>query len=325
MTLNQSQRTPRPSKPWSAQRCVGNALTLVLAPLFLWFGPFVDQAAAADYTVTCGGSKTIAASLEKLKPGDTLVVSGTCNENVVVTADLERITLDGGGTATINGGSSTKPNTVTVAAKDVTIRGFTITGGGHGVSVQDGGFAVIDANTIQSVGKNGIVVFRNSTARITNNTIQNNPSGGINVGHTSSALIGFTGPPGDRESEPNVIQSNGGPGIQVVRGSSAQIFSNIIQNNVSHGVLVDRNSQAEVAACSITGNGGDGIQVRRNSGADIGTNLTASFDDDTNTGSNGAYGVHCMTDGFVDGLQGTLTGTLGGQSFDEDCVDSVAP
>src|SRR6185436_19059101 len=98
---------------------------------------------------------------------------------------------------------------------------------------------------------------------------------------------GFTGPPSARVSAPNVIQLNGGPGIQVLRASSAQIFTNTIRDNGSHGVLVDRNAQAEVAACLITGNAGDGIRGTRNAGLDIGTDATGStptFDDDTNTG-----------------------------------------
>jgi parallel beta-helix repeat protein len=234
--------------------------------------------------------------------------------------------VDGQGTAIINGAAST--NTVTVAGRDITLRGFTITGGVHAVAVQDGGFAEIADNTIQNAGKNGIVVFRNSTARIINNTIQNNPFGGINVGHSSSALIGFTGGPGNRVSAPNTIQNNAGPGIQVLRGSSSQIFSNTIQNNGSHGVLVDRSSQAEIAACAITGNAGDGVRGMRNAGIDFGTDATGAtpqFDDDINTGINGGFGVRCMIAGFVDGRLGSLSGTLGGQSFSESCVDSVQP
>jgi hypothetical protein len=129
-------------------------------------------------------------------------------------------------------------------------------------------------------------------------------------------------------SAPNTIQNNGAQGVQVYRGSSAQIFSNTIQNNASHGVFVDRNSQAEIAACLITGNTGDGILAMRNAGVDIGTDATGAtpqFDDNTNTGTNGGYGVRCAIDGFVDGRLGTLTGTLGGKFFSEGCTDSSAP
>ncbi len=142
---------------------------------------------------------------------------------------------------------------------------------------------------------NGITVSRNSTANIINNTIQHNPSSGIQLQHNSSAQIGFAGPPGNRVSAPNTIENNGGPGI---------------------------------SACTITGNAGDGIRGMRNAGVALGTDATGAtpqFDDDTNTGTNGGFGVRCRLDGFVDGRLGTLTGVAGGKSFAESCVDSVLP
>ncbi len=308
----------------STQMRVINAITLVLAVVFVSLSPSVGQAQADKHTLTCGHEKTIGQAIKTLKPGDTLLVSGTCNENVDLGEEVHGITLDGQGTATINGDPSV--NTITVTGRGITIQGFTITGGFQGIAVLDGGSAVIDGNTIQYAAFNGITVFRNSTAQIINNTIQNNPSSGIQLQNSSSARIGFTGPPSNRVSAPNTIQNNGAPGIQVLRGSSAQIFTNTIRNNGSHGVSVDRNAQAEIAACIITGNAGDGIRGMRNAGVDIGTDATGAtpqFEDDTNTGTNDGFGVRCSIDGFVDGRLGALTGTLGVKSFAESCVDSI--
>ena len=310
--------------PWSTKMRAMNTITLVVTAAFLWPSPSVGRAQANKHTLTCAPEKTIGQAIKTLKPGDTLLVSGTCNENVDIGEEVHGITLDGDGTAIINGDSSV--STFTVTGRGITIRGFTIVGGLQGIAVLDGGSAVIDGNTIQSAASNGITVFRNSTAQIINNTIQNNPSSGIQLQNSSSARIGFTGPPSNRVSMPNTIQNNGAPGIQVLRGSSGQIFTNTIQNNGSHGVSVDRNAQAEIAACTITGNAGDGIRGMRNAGVDIGTDATGAtpqFEDDTNTGSNGGFGVRCTIDGFVDGRLGTLTGTLGGKDFAEGCIDSV--
>jgi parallel beta-helix repeat protein len=310
--------------PRSTKMRAMNTIAVVLAATFLWLRPSVGRAQANTHTLTCGPEKTIEQALKTLKPGDTLLVSGTCDENVVLGQEVDRITLDGDGTAAINGESSSF--TVTVRGRGITIRGFTITGGLQGIAVLDGGSAVIDGNTIQGATASGIVVFRNSTANIINNTILHNLSSGIQLQHSSSAQIGFAGPPSNRVSLPNTIQDNGVSGIQVLRGSSAQIFSNTIQNNGSHGVVVDRNAQAEIGACTITGNAGDGIRGMRNAGVDTGTDATGAtpqFDDDTNTGMNGGFGVRCMIDGFVDGRLGALTGTLGGKSFAENCVDSI--
>ena len=283
--------------------------------------------AARTHTLTCGHEKTIAQAIKTLRPGDTLLVRGTCNEHLIVGEEFHRITLDGQGRAAINADSSA--NAVTVNGNGITIRGFIITGGNpQAIAVQDGGTAVIDGNTIQSAARNGIAVFRGSSANIINNTIQNNGLAGIAIQQTSTARIGWSGPPDHRVSAPNTIQNNGAQGVQVYRGSSAQIFSNTVQNNVSHGVFVDRNSQAEIAACLITGNGGDGIRGTRSAGVDTGTDATGAtpqFDDDTNTGSNLGFGVRCAIGGFVDGRLGTLSGVLGSSSFAESCVNSLVP
>jgi parallel beta-helix repeat protein len=310
----------------STTRQVTYRIVLALAAAFLW-PPSVGRAQSGTHTLTCGPDKTIGQAIKTLKAGDTLLVSGTCNENLAIGQEVQRITLDGQGTASINGDSSA--NAVSVTGRGITIRGFVITGGSpQAVNVADGGSAVIDGNTIQYAGRNGIAVFRNASADIINNTIQNNPLAGIAIQSNSSARIGWTGPPNNRISAPNTIQNNGTQGIQVYRASSAQIFSNTIQNNGSHGVIVDRNAQAEIAGCTITGNGGDGIRGMRNAGVDIGTDATGAtpnFDDDTNTGTNAQYGVRCTIDGFVDGNLGTLAGLLGGTSFSEGCTNSVQP
>jgi len=114
---------------------------IALAAVLVWIGAPVGRAEPDQQTLTCGAQKTIAEAVKRLKPGDTLWVSGTCNENLEIGEEVLRITLDGQGTATINGGSST--NTVTVTGTGMTIRGFTITGGVHAVAVQDGASAEI--------------------------------------------------------------------------------------------------------------------------------------------------------------------------------------
>jgi parallel beta helix pectate lyase-like protein len=302
-------------------------IVFALAVAGLSAGPTIEPGRPETYQLTCEGPRTIGHALKSLKPGDTLLVSGTCNENVDIGAEVHRITLDGQGTATINGDASA--SAVSIMGTDITIRGFTINGGApQGVAVVDGASAVLDGNTIQFADRNGVAVFRNSSADIINNTIQNNGLAGIAIQSTSSARVGWYGPPNNRVRAPNIIQSNGAQGIQVYRGSSSQIFANVIQNNGSHGVIVDRNAQAEIGDCTIAGNAGDGIRGMRNAGLDLGTdstNATPAFDDNTNTGSNGGFGVLCTIDGFIDGKLGALTGSSGTKSVLEGCVDSSTP
>jgi parallel beta helix pectate lyase-like protein len=303
---------------------VFKGVLLVLGGVLAFGQLLAGQGQSGTHTLTCGPDKTIADAIKTLKPGDTLLVSGVCNENLTLGQEVQRITLDGQGTAEIHGAPSA--SAITIAGRGITIRGFHVTGGApQGIGVVDGGSAVIDGNVVEFAERNGIAIFRNSYADILNNTIQNNPLAGIAIQYDSSARVGWYGPPNARISAPNLIQNNGAQGIQVYRGSSAQIFTNTIQNNVSHGVVIDRNAEAEVGANLIAGNGGDGIRAMRNSGLDVGTDAnhsTPTFDDDTNVGTNAGYGVQCMIDGFVDGNLGALTGTLGTKRFTEGCTDS---
>ena len=106
-----------------------------------------NEAPNVTRAVDCDAGQTIQEAVDNSNTGDTILVSGTCNEHVAVGSGKTSITLDGQGTATING-PDPAANTVRVSGSNVTIRGFVITGGNAGVSLA-GGFARIDSNTIQ--------------------------------------------------------------------------------------------------------------------------------------------------------------------------------
>ena len=235
-------------------------------------------------TVNCS-VKTIGEAPGTLKPGDTLLVSGTCNENLVIREEVHRITLDGQGTATINGGPATDPGpeVVVIRGAGITIKGFTVTGGRIGINVVRGGTATLDGNFIQNTGRNGVNVNDSSAARVLNNTIQNNPNTGISINGGSSVDIGFAGMPADRVPSPNTIQNNG-IGIAVQRSSVAQIGYNTITNNTGRGIQVTNNSHAQIGGLSNTGpsgntisqNGSDGIRVSGSSQVNIAGNTVGN-------------------------------------------------
>ena len=168
-------------------KTIGARVSLVLAGL-LWLLAFPGQAATVK--LTCGAKDTIGNAVKKLKPGDMLLVSGTCNENLEIPFETARITLDGQGKATISGPDSSKP-TVTIRGRGITMKGFSVTGGREGIQVPAGGEALIDGNTIQKVGRFGIQVNRGSSAVIVNNTIRDNAGNGITIGGSSYVLVGI--------------------------------------------------------------------------------------------------------------------------------------
>ncbi len=315
--------------------------TLIVFAAFLWILSSVGEAATTQ--VDCS-SASLQAAVDKAKPGDTLLVSGTCKENLVIHEEVARITLDGQGKATIEGRPDAGP-TIRVRGRGITIKGFTITGGRNGLHVTGGGQATIDGNTIQGV-RRGILVNWSSSARITNNTIQNNRSTGITLVDTSFAKIGnntiknnrsgitininsaaWVGVfrPADRTASPNIIENNERYGIAVRSGSSVRIVGNTIRNNERSGILVSRAS-SQISSNKIDGNGRNGIMIRSSNvslGRRRGSRIIAL--PNSTTSKNSGAGVWCSGNSSVSGRLGSLNGEEEVKDIDPSCVDSLKP
>jgi parallel beta-helix repeat protein len=286
----------------------------------------VATSGAATFQLVCGHQRTISDAVRRLRPGDILSVSGACNENVLIPEQVVNITLDGQGTATINGPDASS-STITVRGNEITIRNFaSITGGGNGITVTRGGTALIDSNVIQNTGNTGVVVTQSSSARIINNTIQGNPASGIVINESSSARIGFN-MTDDTEASPNVIQNNGENGIVVTGSSNARIVGNTISGNRDNGVIVNRVSHGDVSSNTIDSNGGDGVFVFRNSGVNLGEDTGSGIFDSSNTTNvnNGGFGIRCAINSYGDGRIGTLNGAGGAVSFAPNCINATIP
>jgi Right handed beta helix region/Periplasmic copper-binding protein (NosD) len=257
--------------------------SVLLAVFFLWLSP---AGAAPDAKQrTCGSrpGHTLQHFLDELKPGDTLIVSGTCNENVVIGEGRRNITIDGRGTATINGSGNPNAPAVRIRGRGITIKGFTIIGGRHGVQFIRGGTGTVDGNLIRNATAHGVGVHNNSSAEIVDNTIENNGANGICVCEHSVADIGFRGD-FSTQGSPNVVRNNAGNGIVVTDASYAEIESNSIYGNTGTGVAVDNGSSAKIGfqsgvsgtfagANTIESNGNRGILVARSSSARIVENI----------------------------------------------------
>jgi parallel beta-helix repeat protein len=271
-------------------------------------------AASAQVTVDCNAGGKVQPAVNAARPGDTILVLGVCVENVRFNDEATRITLDGRGSATIHG-PNPAANTVLVAGRNITIRGFTITGGRNGFAVLRGGTALIDGNTIQESSENGINVAQHSYARIVNNTIQLHPAAGIRVLESSFARIGFL----DLESPAsggNVIRKNGTAGVLVQRSSGASLVGNSISENAGSGVSVSGASQADLAGNRIDDNGSDGVTVTQNSYVQLGGGPGILAPANETELPNFHFGVSVSLNSSAGGTQGTLTGLDGARSFD---------
>jgi len=262
-------------------------------------------------------------AVDKARTGDTLLVSGTCRENVLVPEGTNRITLNGGGNATVVGTDVTR-NTISIRGQGITVVGFTVTGGRTGIDVVRGGTATIEGNTIEGTGQFGINVGSWAAANIVNNTIQNNPGHGIMVIGNSFAFIGFRAST-DTVASPNTIRNNGLHGIFVTLSSSARIAGNTISSNTRNGINIDRASQATISDNTIDSNGLHGVFVTENSGANLGSDTGSGLFDAPNrtTMNNGLRGISCRVGGYANGRLGTLNGNSGPKEFGASCLDSL--
>ena len=281
------------------------------------------MANAATVSVDCEAGNTIMAALANVKPGDTVQVSGTCNEQVSFAPEMVRITLDGQKKTTIQhpGKAAPSPHTVFIRGKDITVKGITVVGGLDGIHLSGPASAELDGNVVNKAARAGIHIDKGSVARIINNTIQENGAYGIDITGVSLAYIGLRIPRIPALS-PNTIRNNGGSGINIERSSTAWIVGNTISNNKGSGIIVHRNSQADVMGNVINANGGDAITASYNAGINLrseprtdGPNQTAQ--------ANGGAGIKCMVGGYVDGPLGTLAGTRGAKAIESGCVDRL--
>ncbi len=289
----------------------------------LCFSPLCTS--AATLAVDCDGGSTIMGALANAKPGDTVLVSGTCREQVNIAPEIVRVTLDGQKKTTIQhpGGSGVSPHALYNRGKEIIIKGFTVTGGLDGIHLSGPASAVIDGNVVIKNSGRGIHIDKGSIARILNTTVESSGGIGIDVTGASYAYIGVFIPRVPALA-PNTIRNNGGPGINIERTSGAWIVGNTISNNKESGISIHRNAQADVIANTINGNGGDGITVSFGSGVNFHSEPRKDGPNQTTAGqNNGGAGIRCTASGYVDGPLGTLAGAKGAKEFDKTCVDRV--
>lgn len=284
---------------------------------------FSAAANAATVAVDCDAGNTITAALTTTKPGDTMLVSGTCKEQVSVNPEITRITLDGQKKTTVQhpGGQTASVHAVYIRGKEITIKGFTVTGGQDGIHLSGPASALIDGNLVTKNAGRGIHIDKGSVARILNTTVEQSGGIGIDITGASYAYIGVF-IPRVAALGPNTIRNNGGPGINIERTAGAWIVGNTIDNNKESGIAVHRNAQADVLANVINANGGDAITISYNSGVNFSSEPRKDGPNRTDTGqNNGGAGIKCSVGGYVDGPAGTLAGTRGAKEFDNSCVD----
>ena len=252
------------------------------------------------HAVVCP-SETIADAISQAHPGDTITISGTCNETVVV--DKDGITLDGGGTAVIDGNGADVAVIAITGHQNVTIKGVTVQNGSTGILVNLGGAARLE----------------DVTAR--NNQGDEDSGGGYGIRVHNSASVVLAGTV--------VADGNGRSGLSLIRNSSLTADSDEgatihATNNTSIGIAVCNSSVMTLdgASLEVTGNdwglvilGGSAGSLANTSAAFNGNRIgigiyfgsTARFDDESSVivNNNSGKGVSVVGASTLD-MNGSL-------------------
>jgi copper-binding protein NosD len=314
----------RSGAPEHEKGCMQPIRILTSAGLFGLCLTVLNLRAATAINIDCDLGDAIARILPTAKPGDVIVVRGACRENLLIQSEVERITLDGQGKTTIDPPDARRP-AVQVLGREVTIKGFTVTGGTFGIAINRGATGTVDGNTVRNTTISGLEVSHNGFARIINNIVERNQQEGILVIGSASVHIGVIGTD-DQIPGPNVVRDNGRDGIQVLRASTARIIGNTISGNGRNGLTVQQASHADVAGNIFDSNAQDGIRVVGNSGVNLADSAMLLFTrPNTTSKPNGAFGIRCEVGAYVDGLIGGLIGKSGVKDVsDKSCIDRSA-
>lgn len=315
---------------------------LIVVITLALIGTLAGSGSAKTRTAKCDKGKSLQKQIDKAKPGDTIVITGTCEENVVITADKANLIF----TVAVGGdgisGDSIRP-TMEVRGRDITIQFLHLTGGtdvvvvlgggnvtligstiskcnreGDGVVIDNGSTAHIGLRSENSFGSNtisgcrvGILVDRSSGATIAANTITENTAAGIVVVNGSAAKIGISNTFGR-----NTITNNGSGsnGITVSNTSTAEIFGNTIRGNVGNGIEVGEGSSARIENNIIEDNTENGVEVSGNSTVKLHQN-------ETGADKNGGHGLLCKINSSAVGALDELDGAAGVKKAETDCTD----
>jgi Right handed beta helix region len=189
--------------------------------------------------VNCDHGESLTKALEKAKPGETIQVSGTCLEAVTITTD--RITIEGNGSAIIDGRGA---EAVTAdGVRGVTLTGLTVRQGLHGIVAKGGANLKLTSVTTQNNFVSGIRVDGHSSVELRDCTAQNNGVNGLEVDRASEVRITGT----------FLSQGNGVFGI-FLNNTSSIVFANATANltNNTLGIQVGLNSGASIADAATT-------------------------------------------------------------------------
>lgn len=230
--------------------------------------PSVPPAGSVD-SVDCAAGELLGDALAQATPGTTIQVSGTCQEALTVVAD--GVTLDGGGSAELDGGDADLALLVD-GARRLTIRGLTIRGG---VLVVNGATMFVEQSTVTGAPSHGVEIL-GSTAEFTDFTSTGNERVGI-IGSRSSTVTVT-----DVELTDNLS------GLVIYSNATGRLYGSVdTSRNATQGFTIGMGASVFAIGADIVSNenGQQGFYLNQNGNLQLtGGRLEAS--------RNGTDGIH---------------------------------
>ena len=278
-----------------------STITLSLGGLLILTACLPITASARTLHVSCPGIKISNTIRDFAQPGDTIRVTGTCKERVVITKD--RITIDGSGRAVLDGAgvdpSATEFNPLVLidGARGVLIRGMTIqNSSGEGVLAQNGAAVVLQDVTARDNGFTGIAVSTNSTAELVNCAVDSNALGIDAFNNASVVLKGTI----DVRNNENGVEINGQSTLEI-RGGQV-----VVNDNKQTGILAGNSSisifgftESLGSSLTVSGNGTTGILLPSSTLEVVGGRFFGSGANVITVSNNGENGIWLPDSGGI--------------------------
>jgi hypothetical protein len=245
-------------------------------PAFVCLVVLSVSAQAINVPVHCGakyGVTKINIALRLLAPQgpNTLTVSGTCKENILIKG-FNRLTLISTTGAAINDASGGTGVVVDIEdSTDIVLQGFTISGGSSGVLCFDGSLCRFSGNTIEG-STNGGVWVNHSQATFSGDVFQDTGDPGLGIDASNVTAYGVTvqhsAGAGIYDADASVleayqmnIQDNRGDGIAVLSQSHMLLGVSTLNNNAYNGIDVNVQSEVLLVQNTVTTNGYNGVSI----------------------------------------------------------------
>ncbi len=247
--------------------------TVLCTFVFLLFSIVTN---AATVPIDCnkpGAAGKIHTYLKLLNPQgpNTLRISGTCHENIVIQA-FDRLSLIAAPGAVLKDASGGQKPVINITdSQRIYIQGFTISGGSSGVLCFDGSLCRFSGNTIERSTNAGVWV-NHSQATFSGDVFQDTGDPGLGIDASNITAYGVTvqhsAGAGIYDADGSVleayqmnIQDNGGDGIAVLSQSHMLLGVSTLNNNAYNGIDVGFQSEVLLVQNTVTTNGYNGVSI----------------------------------------------------------------